>query len=177
MLEKSDLLRAIPPGLVESEARFVKDLKEYWEKEKEQSLKGKEIFLLRNLGRGKGVGFFEESGFYPDFILWVVDNKNQRLVFIEPHGLLHARAYLHDEKARLHERLPDLAKAIEERSHKKGITLDSFIISATPYENLHEKYDDGTWDMEKFAQKHILFPCATAATIISKSSLSQGTVT
>jgi len=35
--------------------------------------------------------------------------------------------------------------------------LDSYIISATPFENLQKHYDDGTWDREKFAQKHILF--------------------
>jgi 4-hydroxyphenylpyruvate dioxygenase-like putative hemolysin len=35
--------------------------------------------------------------------------------------------------------------------------LDSFIISATPYDDLHKRYDDGTWDREKFAEKHILF--------------------
>jgi hypothetical protein len=160
LLEKSDKLSAVPPGLADSEAKFVKDLKEYWEKEKDKSLQGKELFLLRNLSRGKGVGFFEESGFYPDFILWVIDRQSQRLVFIEPHGMLHAKAYIYDEKARLHERLPGLAKAIAQRSKnlKKEITLDSFIISATPYNDLYQYYDDGTWDMKKFAEKHILFP-------------------
>jgi hypothetical protein len=158
LLEKSDKLSAVPPGLVDSEAKFVRDLKEYWEKEKDKSLKGKEVFLLRNLSRGKGVGFFEESGFYPDFILWVVDSRSQRIIFIEPHGMLRAKAYIHDEKARLHERLPKLAKEIEKRGKKKGASLDSFIISATPYDDLRKCYDDGTWDLEKFAEKHILFP-------------------
>jgi hypothetical protein len=64
----------------------------------------------------------------------------------------------HDEKARLHERLSKLAKEIKKRSKKKGISLDSFIISATPYDDLRKRYDDGTWDLEKFAEKHILFP-------------------
>jgi len=105
------------------------------------------------------VGFFEESGFYPDFILWVVDGKkSQRIVFIEPHGMLHAKAYIHDEKARLHERLPILATKMGQRSKKKNIMLDSFIISATPYDDLHERYENGAWGREKFAEKHILFP-------------------
>ncbi|MBC7294311.1 MAG: hypothetical protein H5T84_09490, partial [Thermoleophilia bacterium] len=30
-------------------------------------------------------------------------------------------------------------------------------ISATPYDQLRRRYDDGTWDKEKFAEKHILF--------------------
>ncbi|MBC7077956.1 MAG: hypothetical protein H5T92_06600 [Synergistales bacterium] len=150
----------IPPGLKESEARFVRDLREYWNKEKDKSLAGKEVFLLRNLSRGRGIGFFEERGFYPDFILWIVDQetKAQRIVFVEPHGMLHAKAYIHDDKARLWERLPALAKEIGKRSGRTDVALDAFIISATPYNDLYQRYDDGTWDRAKFAQQHILFP-------------------
>jgi len=154
MPEKAQI---IPPGLQESEARFVRDLRDYWNAEKDNALAGKEVFLLRNQSRGYGIGFFEERGFYPDFILWVVDQNGQRIVFIEPHGMLHAKAYIHDEKARLHERLPALAQEIAQRSHRQDITLDAFIISATPYNELHEYYDDGKWDRAKFADKHILF--------------------
>ena len=138
--------------------QFVRHLKVYWTAEKDKSLAGKEVFLLRNLSRGSGVGFFEESKFFPDFILWVVDGKkSQRIVFIEPHGMIYAKAYIHDEKARLYERLPGLAKEMGQRSKKKNIMLDSFIISATPYDDLYKRYDDGAWDRKKFAEKHILF--------------------
>ncbi|MGB9671142.1 MAG: restriction endonuclease subunit R, partial [Halothiobacillaceae bacterium] len=122
-----------PPGLKDSEAYFVRDLREYWEAEKHKSLAGREVFLLRNLSRGYGIGFFEERGFYPDFILWLVDQatKAQRIVFIEPHGMLHAKAYIHDEKARLYERLPALAEEIGKRSSRTDITLDAFIVSVS----------------------------------------------
>jgi len=155
-----DKAQLVPPGLQESEARFVRDLRDYWNAEKDNALAGKEVFLLRNQSRGYGIGFFEERGFYPDFILWVVDQSgsSQRIVFVEPHGMLHARAYTHDEKARLHERLPSLAQEIAKRSRRQDITLDAFIISATPYEELYRHYDDGTWDRARFAEKHILFP-------------------
>jgi hypothetical protein len=143
--------------LKESEAKFVRDRKAYWEDEKGRSLAGKEVFLLRNLSRGKGIGFFEERGFYPDFILWVLDEKGQRIVFIEPHGMLHARAYIHDEKARLHEKLPQLACEIARNSGRDDISLDAFIISATPYEELYKHYENGQWKKEDFAEKHILF--------------------
>jgi len=36
--------------------------------------------------------------------------------------------------------------------------LDSYIISATPFDVLRKKYDDGRWDKGKFAGVHILFP-------------------
>ena len=76
-----------------------------------------------------------------------MDGKKQYIVFVEPHGMLHANAYTHDPKARLHEALPSLGRDVGARSKRKGITLDSYIISATPYEDLRKKYDDGTWDM------------------------------
>ena len=157
LLKKGDEWKAEPPPLEESEAQFIRDLKAYWEQEKDKSLAGKEVFLLRNLSRGKGVGFFEERGFYPDFILWIVDENGQRIVFVEPHGMLHAKAYIHDEKARLWERLPELAQQIGNRSGRQNITLDSYIISATAFDDLSQRYDDGKWDRKKFAEKHILF--------------------
>lgn len=147
-----------PPGLNASEARFVRDLRDFWNAEKDGLLSGRQVFLLRNLGRGKGIGFFQERGFYPDFILWVLEDSVQRIVFVEPHGMLHEKAYCHDEKAQLHERLPELAQKIGERSSRDNILLDAYIISATPFEKLRERYDDGNWDRCKFEQHHILFP-------------------
>lgn len=157
LLKKGDALSAEPPALEESEAQFVRDLRDYWEAEKDKALEGKEIFLLRNLSRGKGIGFFEERRFYPDFILWIVDENSQRIVFIEPHGMVHAKAYIHEEKAHLWERLPELAAEIGRRSGRNDISLDAFIISATPYDDLFLRYDDGTWNRAKFAERHILF--------------------
>jgi len=158
LLRRGDDISAVPPALEESEAKFVKDLKDYWETEKDKCLAGKEVFLLRNLSRGKGIGFFEENGFYPDFILWIADSQSQRIVFIEPHGMIYAKPYENDEKARLWEKLPDLAKEIEKRSNTGvSVSLDSFIISATPFEILRYRYDDGKWDLMKFAKHHILF--------------------
>ena len=157
LVEYSDQVKMTPPGLNKSEAQFVRDLREYWAREGNKTQAGRQVFLLRNLSRGSGIGFFEERGFYPDFILWIVEGKMQHIVFIEPHGMLHADAYEHDNKARLHEVLPDLAKEIAARSGTKSqITLDSYIVSGTPYDDLRKKYE-GTWDREKFASKHILF--------------------
>ena len=158
LLESDDNATMSPPGLKPSEAEFLRNLKEFWGLEKDSSLTGLQVFLLRNLSRGAGIGFFEERGFYPDFILWIIKGKNQHLVFIEPHGMIHAGAYAHDTKARLHEILPTLAAEIAARSKTKvRVTLGSYIISSTRYDDLRKKYDDGTWDRKKFADKHILF--------------------
>lgn len=156
-VQVGDRMSMSPPGLKESEAQLVRDLKDYWAVEKDKSLSGAEVFLLRNLSRGTGIGFFEERGFYPDFILWIMNGEMQHIVFVEPHGMIHAPAYIHDEKARLHEKLPVLAKEMGARSGRRDITLDSYILSATPFEVLRKRYGDGTWDRDRFASAHILF--------------------
>jgi hypothetical protein len=158
LVGRGDDVRSAPPGLSESERKLVDDLRAYCREEGDGALAGKEIFLLRNLSRGKGVGFFDKRGFYPDFILWIKDGDSQRIVFVEPHGMLQAGPYKNDDKARLYESLPDLAGELCERGGLENVTLDSFIISATPFQSLHSKYDDGTWNKEKFAEAHILFP-------------------
>lgn len=154
---EEDDIKTSPPALNKSERRFVQDLKDYWVQQRDGKLSGLEVFLLRNQGRGVGVGFFESSGFYPDFILWIKEAKKQHIVFVEPHGMLHANAYCNDEKAQLHERLPLLANEIAARSGRNGITLDSYIVSATPYDDLCRRYENGKWDRERFANAHILF--------------------
>ena len=148
-----------PPGLNESEQRFVEDLRSYCRQEATGTLANREIFLLRNRGRGQGVGFFEQRGFYPDFILWVKSADAQRIVFVEPHGMLHAPSYARDDKARLHEKLRELEAEMAANHAGPGkMALDAYIVSATPFEALQPRYDDGAWSMERFAERHILFP-------------------
>ena len=152
-----------PPALNEGEHRFVGDLRIYCRQEATGALAGKELFLLRNQGRGHGVGFFEQRGFYPDFILWVKSGDAQRIVFVEPHGMLHAGPYAQDDKARLHEKLRELeAEMAASHAGPGNVALDSYIISTTPFEDLQPKYDDGTWSIERFAERHILFPVRDA---------------
>ena len=158
LISKGSKVKSVPPALNESERHFVADLLAYCQS-KPAALKDKELFLLRNLSRGKGIGFFEDSGFYPDFILWITQGKAQRLVFIEPHGMLNESPPAINPKVKLHERLQAQAADILKRSKVKDLTLDSFIISATPYDDLRKRFadDDGPWKREKFAAAHILF--------------------
>ena len=157
LLVKNDDVTSSPSGLEESERKFVADLRDYCSSSSYAPPADTELFLLRNLTRGKGVGFFENSGFYPDFILWVKSSDRQRIVFVEPHGMLNAKAYGKDEKAQLHERLPELAQQIATRSGDLNVQLDSFIVSATPYGDLYQSYGEGNWTRGNFADNHILF--------------------
>ena len=151
-------VRISPPPLNRSERRFVRDLRDFWKDRGSALHPDTELFLLRNQGRGRGVGFsLEGTGFYPDFILWMISGDRQRVVFVEPHGMLHANAYEEDDKARLHERLPALAEGIARRSGVGGdVSLDCYIVSATGYEELSPRYGYG-WTREEFARRHILF--------------------
>lgn len=151
-------IKASPPALAESELTFVKHLRRFWDNRRDELPCDTEIFLLRNLGRGKGIGFFANEGFYPDFILWVKSARGQRIVFVEPHGMVHANAYSQDNKATLHEWLRAMEPDIELRSSVKNVRLDSYIVSATSYDNLRQKYDTGDWSKDRFEDRHILFP-------------------
>ena len=47
----------------------------------EVCLQGHELFLIRNLTRGRGVSFFDDHRYFPDFIVWLKDDENQHIVF------------------------------------------------------------------------------------------------
>ncbi len=157
LVARNDKIKSDPPGLNDSERRFVEGLRSYCQAEKVNALARKEVFLLRNLSRGKGVGFFENEGFYPDFILWIKQGGKQRIVFVEPHGMLHEKAYWTSDKTQLHIRLNELSKAWGAKAGLVDVTLDSFIVSATRYDTLRDYYENGTWSRKHFAEHHILF--------------------
>ena len=131
----------------ESEYQFVTDLKGWCDGHK-AALKrdGMELFLLRNMSRGKGVGFFEAGNFHPDFILWMLAGGKQYISFIEPHGLLHEGPA--SGKVLFHKRIKD----VEQRLKDPTVILNSFILSWTPYPQL--KWGDTQSELE---DRHVLF--------------------
>ena len=161
LVERGEQVKSDPPGLNEFEKQFVRDIRSLFHKEANKALATKEIFLLRNLSRGRGIGFFENEGFFPDFILWIKEGSQQRIVFIEPHGMLLEKAYEVSDKARLHERLTTLSNTWAVKTGLKNVSLDSYIISSTHYNTLWDHYGDGKWSRSDFAKKHILFPDST----------------
>ncbi|MEM2969595.1 MAG: hypothetical protein QXR63_01510, partial [Candidatus Bathyarchaeia archaeon] len=143
----------IPAGLNEGEAKFVEDLSNYL-KTNPSNLKNCEIYLLRNLTRSKGIGFFPTHSFYPDFILWIIEDKKQKIIFIDPKGLTFIRDLEHP-KLNLHKYLKtEIQKTIDDPQ----IKLDAFIVSYTPYnkvEQMFRHYHVGRTELE--TDKHILF--------------------
>jgi len=121
-----------PVALNESEAKFIKDLRQYLN-DNASHFSDKELYLIRNRSR-KGTGFFEDSGFYPDFIMWLISNGKQYISFIDPHGM--GRESISSSKIRLHK---DIKTQIQSRLSNPSVELASFILSPTKYAELPDK--------------------------------------
>ena len=138
----------IPTGLNIGESTFVEDLKNYLSTHQTDA----QIYLLRNLTRSKGVGFYEAHSFYPDFIMWIKKGQKQTIVFIDPKGLTHMG--LDDPKLKLHEYLHE---QIEKEIGNPNIKLDAFVVSVTPFRDL-AKLHGPHLSMDYFEkEKHVLF--------------------
>ncbi len=140
-----------PAALNKHETQFCKDLKKWVEREAQGFLANRELYLLRNQSRGKGISFFAEGGFYPDFILWIVDGVKQHIYFLDPHGLRHARAF-QDAKIQFHKTIKEVEK---ERLNDPQVTLDSWILSPT-YRSAIEHWCDAK-DTDSFLRHHVVF--------------------
>ena len=133
-----------PPGLNRGEFTFVSDLRSFISSQSSR-FPNFDFFLLRNMSRGHGFGFyFLSGGFYPDFMLWIKNKKTneQFLTFLDPHGLRNEQLKWDSPKVLLYETIKDLEKII---SNDKFI-LNSFILQPPP-DNLQKAGLDG-WHRE-----------------------------
>ncbi len=151
-----------PVSLNEGERDFVLDLQQYCSQNK-GFFAGKELYLLRNMSRGRGIGFFEAGNFYPDFILWLLVAEKQYINFIDPKGLRNLKGP-DDPKIMFYKTI----KSIEDdlRSQDSMVTLNSFIVSNTRLPEV------GWWNSgmtkEQFEERHVLFQQEDKGTYIKK---------
>lgn len=145
--KEKDYITSIPPQLNEGEAEFILRLKDHL-KFNQDKFRDEEIFLLRNLSQ-RGVEFFQTRGYYPDFIMWRRKKDRQTIVFIDPKGIRNVE----DEKVQLHKNIKELEKTIG----RKGIRLESFIISVSEFKKIKEMYGYAKKDKKKLEQEHVLF--------------------
>jgi hypothetical protein len=106
-VDRQKIVEVRPAPLNDGERQFVEDLKAFHDGNAE-FFRTRELYLLRNLSKGRGVGFFEAGNFYPDFILWLLAEGRQQVIFVDPKGILHIGK--DDPKIRFHE-------TINERAH------------------------------------------------------------
>lgn len=116
-----------PVPLNAGEHKFIEDLRTYWIS-KGVEHPDTELYVMRNLTRGRGVGFFEAGNFYPDFIVWLVRNNRQDIVFVDPKGLFHVAA--NDPKVAFHETIKDLEARLR-TPDDEAVGLHSYIVSRT----------------------------------------------
>lgn len=141
------LIKISPVALNVGESTFVKHVRKYYNEHKEDTLKGKDVYLLRNESR-KGIGFFEASNFYPDFILWVNDGVKQHVTFIDPKGIRNLQG-LKDPKIQLFRQLQE---EVQPSLGDPDIVLDSYIVSNTDYK------DVSFWaSRPEFTDSHVVF--------------------
>ena len=143
----SNVVEISPAPLNRGERLFVEDLKAFHDGHA-GFFDGKELYLLRNLSKGRGVGFFEAGNFHPDFILWLLAAGRQHVIFVDPKGIRNLGPS--DPKIQFHETI----KEIEQRLGDANVLLQSFIVSNTPSHTMRM-----LWNMDKadMQQCHILF--------------------
>ena len=138
-LDDTGLVEIRPTPLNRGERRFVEDLKAYWEA-KPAFLEGKELYLLRNLSRGRGIGFFEAGNFHPDFILWLLAGGRQYVTFVDPKGLVQFG--VDNEKIEFYKTI----KKIEKRLGDPDMVLNSYIVSVSSSQEIKKRWDrDKSW--------------------------------
>ncbi|MGC9110241.1 MAG: DEAD/DEAH box helicase family protein, partial [Caldimicrobium sp.] len=141
-------IKSVPTILNEGETQFLKDFKNFLNRDR-NLFKNIDIFLLRNLSR-KGIGFFVSSGFYPDFIVWIMCNSRQHIIFIDPKGIRNLGNFNDDKIQLCSSSIKEIEKEINKQAKDDGITvnfqLDAFIISTSSYKDIKKTFGNGNYD-------------------------------
>ncbi|EAR9714775.1 DEAD/DEAH box helicase family protein [Salmonella enterica] len=145
-----------------SEVTFIKDLQEFIETPKGQKTIGnKSLYLLRNAdSKAKGLGFATAGNFYPDFLLWLVDDESgkQWLSLIDPKGIRNLN--LDDAKFGLYKEIKELEKKLSDDK----LSLSAFIISETRFVDLINVSEP----KDKIEERNVLFIEDTGSIYLEK---------
>lgn len=142
-----------------SEWEFVRDLEAFHKSPAgKEAIGARSLYLLRNAdSEKKGLGFALAGNFYPDFLLWLVDDTTgqQWLSFVDPKGLRnldlsHPKLGLYKEVKTLESTLAAQAKAGD-----PPLILNAFVLSPTKFSDLLN-VGDPTKKTE-LENKHVLF--------------------
>ncbi|MFT6163432.1 MAG: hypothetical protein ACJAZ7_000182 [Zhongshania aliphaticivorans] len=156
-----------PVALNKGEANFVKDLQVAC---KSGLFADYDTYLLRNQTGQGSVGVFIDGGFKPDFILWLVKDGQQKVIFIDPKGLRNHKPS--DPKVRFFETIKGMEADLRAQNPaNSSVELHAFLVSETNSAVLEAswKMPDGSAatvsDMDSW---NILFPEQGPDTYIKK---------
>lgn len=156
---KNAEIRISPVALDKWEAEFVQDLATWC-----AANRGREVYLLRNQAV-TGLGFFQASNFFPDFLLWVQDDARQHLAFVDPKGLHHYDPS--DPKVQFATReVPRLQQIVAQQV--SDLELHAFILSNTPFASLGWSRGAGQlMSKAEVEQMGVLFQADDATTYVA----------
>ncbi len=131
--DSKERLKAPAQSLNKDEQRLVERLDSLC---KEGKLSEETVYLLRN-PRNRGIGFTQ--GGYPDFILWIKHENHQKLIFLDPHGMVWEPAKVENaDKVKLSKRINKL----ENQLNDSNVEMYSYVISVTDEQTLNDRFDD-----------------------------------
>jgi len=127
-----------PAGLNPGEYQALKDLKKHIDDNPKIFNKNTQVYVLRNQAK-VGVGFPSKSTmFFPDFIIWIIQDSVQHIVFLEPHSTVYKDAgdIRESHKYALAKEIRDYQERLQLKYPQYRFTLHSFIIDVTHQETL-----------------------------------------
>ena len=113
-------------------------------------LRGRELYLIRNLSRGRGVSFFDDYTYYPDFIVWLIDDDGQYLIFLDPKGLVRYGPK-ERKKVKLHTEIKQTEEHV--RLSDPDLHLHAYVLSVTP----PDRIGDELRPREEWEQRGVYF--------------------
>jgi hypothetical protein len=153
---EQNIVEISPVPLNKGERNLIEDVKAFHDSTG-SFFADKELYLLRNLSKGRGVGFFEAGNFHPDFIFWLIAGAHQYIAFVDPKGIRNLG--FGDPKIQFFQTIKD----IERRLGDSSVTLNSFIVSNTPSHTMRL-----LWAVDKpnMRSRNILFQDEDKATYV-----------
>lgn len=142
-----------------SEWEFIRDLEAFYNSPDGQAaIDARSLYLLRNADREeKGLGFALAGSFYPDFLLWLVDDATGRqwLTFVDPKGLRNLD--LSNPKLGLYKLVKTLETTLakQARPGEPSLVLNAFVLSPTKYSDLLNVGEATT--KAELENRHVLF--------------------
>ncbi|KFI05465.1 DEAD/DEAH box helicase family protein [Massilia sp. BSC265] len=142
-----------------SEREFIRDLEAFYRSPNGKSIIGpRSLYLLRNADREeKGLGFALAGNFYPDFLLWLVDDTTgkQWLTLVDPKGLRNLD--LSDPKLGLYNEVKKLETTLasQVKPGEPPLVLNAFVLSPTKFSDLLNIGDPGK--KAELEDRHVLF--------------------
>jgi len=139
-----------------SEWDFVRDLEAFHGSPAgRQAIGSRSLYLLRNAAtQDKGLGFATAGNFYPDFLLWLVDEATgqQWLTFVDPKGLRNLD--LGHPKLGLYKEVKTIQATLA-KPGEQALVLNAFVLSPTPYTELLNVAEHCS--KTELEERHILF--------------------